>query len=451
MEMIENSEIILLIASFLLSAFFSGSEAVLMTIGIDRAHQILKEGGSKSQIMKFMIEKPNELLTTILIGNNIVNIFAAALITNISTRMFKSDAVGIAVGVTTILVLIFGEIIPKTFARTHSEKLSVFVLSALKMMYFFTYPIVQGTVFAIRLFLGENAELKSKLVTKNDIEYMVQKAEEENSIDSKQLDMLNSILEFPTIKIKDIMVPRPKVKSIQLNATFNDVIDGIKFEGHSRYPVCDGELENTIGFVHIKDLAFIRGKDKSDFSLNNLVKEPFYVYEHMKIQSVFDHMNKKKIHMALVKDENAIIVGVVTLEDIVEQILGEIQDEHDKEESKTSASDRTVDLQSGISVEGSINLLDLDNEFDIKIPLNDSYSTLNGFVLDMLGDNFPSEGQIIVWAGLSFELLKVNEFEIRTIRIKDIEGKKHYFSKKETNESEKNQPNKEDTTNLKFS
>src|SRR5690606_13461435 len=160
--------------------------------------------------------------------------------------------------------------------------------------------------------------------------------------------------------------------------------------------------------------------------------------EHMKIQAVFDHMNRKKVHLALVKDENGLIVGIVTLEDIVEEILGEIQDEHDDEEWEGEEEFNQAALAEGIIVEGSISLRDLYNDYDIKIPLNDNYSTLAGFILDMLGNNFPEEGQIIVWEGLSFELVKVDEYEIREIRIKDVDGEKHFYSKREVEASHEN-------------
>ena len=428
-----------LLVCFILSGFFSGSEAVLMSLGIDRAKQLIEEGGSKSKAMTFMIEKPNELLTTILVGNNIVNILAASLTTTIAARIFKSDAIGISTGVTTILILIFGEIIPKTFARTHAEKLSVFIIYILRLKFYLFYPVITSMVTIIKFVLGENAEIKGGMVTKNDIEYMINRAEQDRTMDSKQLDLLNSILEFPTIKVKDIMVPRLEVKWIDKEMGFFEIIDVAGEDGYTRYPVCESDLDNAIGFLHIKDLAFVRGEKKGDFDINKYLKEPFFVYEHMKIQAVFDYMNRKKVHLALVKDENGLVVGIVTLEDIIEEILGEIHDEHDEEEELVEEASKEAMIE-GIVIEGSLSLRELYNDYDIKIPLNDNYSTVAGFLLDMLGNNFPEQGQIIVWEGMSFELLRVEDYEIREIRIKDVDGEKHYFSnkKEETEKSEEN-------------
>jgi putative hemolysin len=240
--------------------------------------------------------------------------------------------------------------------------------------------------------------------------------------------------------VKDIMSPRPEVKYLQRDFDFQQIIDFAKQDNYSRYPVIDGELENTVGFLHIKDLAFIRGQDKTDFDVTKYLKDPFFVYEHMKIQAVFDYMNRKKVHLALVKDENGIVVGIVTLEDIVEEILGEIQDEHDPDiESEEGDNKGKKELYDGLIIEGVLSLRDLYNEYDIKIPLNDNYSTVSGFILDMLGNNFPDQGQIIVWEGYSFELKRVDDFEIKEIKIRDVDGEKHFFNKKDTGSSDKEQ------------
>ncbi len=421
-------EVVSLVICFLLSGFFSGSEAVLMSLGIDRAKQLIEEGGKKTKAMTFMVERPNELLATILVGNNIVNILAASLTTTMASRIFKSEAIGISTGVTTILILIFGEVIPKTFARTHAEKLSVFIIYILRFKYYVMYPIIQSMVWIIRTVLGEKAELKGGLVTKNDIEYMINKAEQDQTMDSKQLDLLNSILEFPTIKVKDIMIPRLEVKYIQRNWNFKEIIDFVEPDNYSRYPVCDGGLDKTVGFLHVKELAFVRGIEKGNFDINRFLKEPFFVYEHMKIQAVFDYMNRKKVHLALVKDENGLVVGIVTLEDIVEEIVGEIHDEHDIEE-KVIVKNQSI--EQGITIDGTLSLRELYNDYDIKIPLNDNYSTVAGFLLDMLGNNFPEQGQIIVWEGFSFELQRVEDYEIKDIKIQDVDGEKHIYNKRE--------------------
>jgi putative hemolysin len=402
----------------------------LLSIGVDRARQLIEEGGSKGKAMAFMILRPSELLATILVGNTIANILAGSITTSIATAYTGSNVEGIALGATTFIILIFGEIIPKTIGRTHAERFSVIVIRTLQIIFYVLYPAIKSIVWFIGTILGDNAEVTGRMVTKDDIEFMISKAEKERTMDSKQIDLLSSILEFPMIKVKDIMISRVRVNYAQADWSFDEMMNYARETGNSRYPVVAGELENIVGFLHVKDLAFVTDQEKKNFKLERLLKPPFFVYEHMKIQSVFDHMNRKKNHLALVKDENGTVVGIVTLEDIIEEIFGEIHDEHDDVEEIEKGLEE-ANLEDGIVVVGDISLRELYNDYDIKIPLNDNYSTLAGFLLDMLGNTFPEQDQIIVWEGLSFNLEIVEDSVIKQVRVKDVGGEKHIFSKKE--------------------
>lgn len=413
-----DQEIFFLVLSLFLSSFFSGAEAALLSLPHEKAKQIADEHGIDSWAMKQWIQKPNEILTTILIGNNFFNIFIASLSTSIAQGIFDNEALAISVGVTTMAILLFGEIMPKTFARGKSEKLAPICVSIIMVFYYALFPIVKIFMKIIEFVLGKNAHVRSRVVTKDDIEIMVEMAEEERTMDSKQLELLTSILEFPSIKVKDIMVPRTNIEAIQKAASFVEVIKKVKDVAHSRYPVYDENLDSVLGFLHVKDLAFATLEDQQNFDVAKYVKPPFFVYEHMKIQAVFDHMNRKKVHLALVKDENGIVVGMLTLEDIMEEIFGEIQDEHDDEEDGIPG----VESAEGILVPSTISLRDLYNEFDVKIPLNDNFSTLNGFLMEHLGNNFPKKGHMIIWEGYSFELIRVKSSEIKEVKIKMVNG-----------------------------
>lgn len=434
----ELQQIFIFVFGVILSAFFSGSEAALISIPSKRIRQLIEDQIKGKSAYVFLSEKPSELLTTILIGNNFVNIFVASYATTIAQSYLESDAISYSVGITTILILIFGEIIPKTFMRNHAETLVIPVVRILQLCYYLLFPIVHIFMFIIKLVLGENASLQEKMITKDDIEFMVGEAEKDRSIDSKQIDLLTSILEFPTIKVKDIMTPRASVSGIKADAVFDETIKMIREMQHSRYPVYEEDIDSTIGFIHVKDISFATDIERETFDVTKYVNEPFFVYEHMKIQAVFDHMNRKKIHLALVKDENGLVVGIVTLEDIMEEIFGEIQDEYDDEDD-TLTSDGQDLLENGVTVHGSISLRDLSSEFDVKIPLNDNYSTLRGFLLDMLGNNFPKEGNILFWDGLSFELLKVVVNEIEEVKIESTDGEKHISNKKDDDSDEQDE------------
>jgi putative hemolysin len=413
-----DQEILVLVTSLVLSAFFSGSEAALLSLPHEKAKQIAEEHGVDSWAMKKWLDIPNDLLTTILVGNNFVNILIASLSTNIAERYLANDALAISVGVTTMFILLFGEIAPKTFGRGNSEKYAPLCVLALMAVYYALFPVVKMFTWIIRLLLGENANVRSRAVTKDDIEVMVEMAEEERTIDSKQLDLLNSILEFPSIKVKDIMVPRPAIEGIKKTVSFTDLIRIVREVAHSRYPVYEEDLDEVLGFLHVKDLAFMQTEEQRNFDITKYLKPPFFVYEHMKIQAVFDHMNRKKVHLALVKDENGMVVGMLTLEDIMEEIFGSIQDEHDDETDMVPG----VESEEGVLVPSTISLRDLYNEYDIEIPLNDNYSTLNGFLMDQLGNNFPKKGHLIIWDGYSFELVRVKSSEIKEVKIKSTTG-----------------------------
>jgi putative hemolysin len=413
-----DQEILILVTSLLLSAFFSGSEAALLSLPHEKAKQIAEEHGIDSWAMKKWLEIPNDILTTILVGNNFVNILIASLSTNIAERFLSNDALAISVGVTTMMILLFGEIAPKTLGRGNSERFAPVCVVVLMVFYWVMWPIVKAFTKIIQFVLGKNANVRSRAVTRDDIEVMVEMAEEDRTIDSKQLDLLNSILEFPSIKVKDIMVPRTAIEGLKKNSGFNDVIRIVRDVAHSRYPVYEEDLDDVLGFLHVKDLAFMGPDEQKNFDITKYLKPPFFVYEHMKIQAVFDHMNRKKVHLALVKDENGMVVGMLTLEDIMEEIFGSIQDEHDDDTDMVPG----VESEEGVLVPSTISLRDLYNEYDIEIPLNDNYSTLNGFLMDQLGNSFPKKGHIIIWDGYSFELVRVKSSEIKEVKIKSTSG-----------------------------
>lgn len=436
--MSNEQEIVILLISLVLSGFFSGSEAALLSLPHEKAKQIAEEHGLDSWAMKKWLEMPNELLTTILVGNNFVNILIATLSASIAGRFFSNDALAISVGVTTMAILLFGEIAPKTLGRGHAEKLAPVTILILIFCYYLMWPIVKAFTKIIQFVLGKNATVRSRAVTKDDIEVMVEMAEEERTIDSKQLDLLNSILEFPSIKVKDIMVPRISIEGLKRSSSFNDVIKIVREVAHSRYPVYQEDLDDVLGFLHVKDLAFMQPDEQKVFDITKYLKPPFFVYEHMKIQAVFDHMNRKKVHLALVKDENGLVVGMLTLEDIMEEIFGSIQDEHDDDEDLVPG----IESAEGVLVPSTISLRDLYNEYDVEIPLNDNYSTLNGFLMDQLGNSFPRKGHIIIWDGYSFELVRVKSSEIKEVKIKSTTGE-HLREPEKRSSNEKNDKNED--------
>lgn len=416
LQQITPFEIITIVLCIIASGFYSGSESVLLSVGIDRAKRIIDDGGPMAKTMKFMIDKPSELLTTILVGNNIVNILLSTVVTVVSTKFFGSHAIGIAVGISTVAIVLFGEIIPKTFGMANAEKISIPAIRFLQINYYTLFPIVHLMSFITKKVLGESAVIRAKLITKRDLEYMVSKAGREKSIDSRQLDMLSNILEFPTIKVKDIMIPRQEIKFVQADWNYGELLDYVKLNVHSRFPVCEENLDKCIGFLHTKDILTLKETQTENFKARDIHKDPFFVYENMKIQMVFESMNRKKLHLALVKDESGLVVGVITIEDIIEEVLGEIHDEYDTDEEDIALEKG----QKGTIVHGSLSIRDLNSEYDIEIPSSPNYSTLAGFLLEMIGNNFPKKGQIVVFENHIFEIYKVENYFIEKVRIRNI-------------------------------
>jgi len=409
-------EITFIILCLILSALFSSSEAVVMSISVDRVSQLIDESGGKNKALKFLVSHPTEILTTILVWNNLVNSVVASLVTSISSKLFGDFALAIAAGVATMIILVFGEITPKVFARTNAENFVNPVAVFLRFFYLVFIPILLPLSVLIKKTLGKNAMLQGRVVTTDDIEYLVNKAEEDKSIDSKHIDLINSILEFPTIKVKDIMISRNKIDAIDIESDENTIQLFFKEKEHSRYPVYKSSLDQILGFIHVKDYYRIRDDGKI-FDLTNVLKPPFFVYEQMRIQSVFDYMNRNKVHLSLVKDETGTVVGMVTLEDIMEEIFGEIHDEHDRD---SHLSTMVKEIGGGLVVPGSTSLRDLLNEYEIDIPSSDSYSTVTGFILELLANHFPKHGQIIFWENYSFELSKVISYQIEEVTIKKV-------------------------------
>lgn len=424
----EFSDLLLLVLCLILSCMFSGSESALLAMSSDRIAQLVEDNDKRGLALKFWADRPSDVLTTILIGNNLVNTIIASLTTIIAKKAFNEDVIAISVGVATVIILVFGEILPKTVGRNQGERFAIPIINFIKLSYYLLFPIVKIFSFFINIFLGENAKLTSRVVTKDDIEFYINKAEKEKSIDSKQIDLLASILEFPKIRVKDIMIPRNKVLTVDNEDGFRKIIEFIRAEAHSRYPVIDGDLDKCLGILHVKNLVYV---DKVEhFKIEKYLKPPFYVYEHMKIQSVFDHMKRKKVHMALVKDETGIVVGMITLEDIIEEIVGQIQDEHDDEAPE-------VDLttsEEGVLVDAQLSIRDLANDYSIELPLSENYATLAGFLLEMLGNNFPKKGNIIIAEGYSFELKKVMNNEIKEVKILSVDGETHVYNRNEDEE-----------------
>jgi len=383
-------ELTLLIIGLLLSGFFSSSETALFSISRVKALHIAKDGSSTGLLILKMKRDSHTLLATILIGNNLVNIAASAIATSIAISYFKSNAIGIATGIMTMLILIFGEILPKSFANHNNILVARLVIYPLFWFSKLFYPLICILNFIPRL-LG-NINTSHRTVTEDELMTMVEVVEEEGEIKEEEKEYITNIFEFDDTSCSEIMTPRADMFVLDVSQDMD--IKKILRTGYSRIPVIEDSIDNIIGILHVKDLFTNFQKaceSKSDMPLDvkQIMKKPYFIPESKKLDSLLHDFKQKKNHMAIVVDEHGGISGIVTLEDVVEEIFGEIIDETD-----TMAPDIVKLKGDTWLVIGRIDIDDLNKELEIQIPESNTYDTFSGFFLEQIG-RIPKSGESI--------------------------------------------------------
>ncbi|MGA0164254.1 MAG: hemolysin family protein [Bdellovibrionota bacterium] len=412
---------------FLGSTFFSGTETALTSLSPVQAEKLAADKGWFSKSLKHWIDFPNRLLATNLLGNTLVNTAAATLTASYFQIFHPQINLAIVTGALTIVILIVGEIAPKMFARSYSEFLAPFCCRVLVMLNYVLYPltqvITQGVVVVLRAFGVVLSSKRSIRIA--DIERMVLMANRDGSTEKDKTKILSSVFEFSKRRVKDVMIPKDQISALSVDSDLIDVLDTVRRENHSRYPVYKSSLDRIIGFLHARDLfsvlknyAFDSGEklNLNQFSLRTCLRRAFFVSEHSMISNVLNEMKKKRIHLAIVKDEWANVVGLITLEDILEEVFGEIEDEHDERQEQP-----VIDLfESGIEVEGDTSLSDLRSKYEIELEASESYSTLNGFLQHYASHQQLSPRMVIIWKNYIFTILSVVEGQVEKIRINQL-------------------------------
>ena len=329
-----TGQIVLLLVLLVLSAFFSMSETALMSLSKIRIRHMVEEGVKGAKLVEKLIEDPNKLLGAILIGNNIVNIGASAIATSLAVKVSggSESAVAIVTAIMTVLILIFGEITPKSIAKQKSEQVSLGVSKPIKLCVFIFKPFVViftaiSSVF-IRL-LGGDPKATEPFITEEELKTMVGVSEEEGVLEDVEKEMIFNVFDFADLQVKDVMVQRVDVTAIEVNDSYEDLLKIIKEDQYSRIPVYDDTIDDIVGILNVKDLI-IAGYKGEAFNVTEYMREPLYTFEFKKITELFNEMKKSRNHMAVVLDEYGGTVGIVTIEDLVEEIVGDIQDEYDK-------------------------------------------------------------------------------------------------------------------------
>lgn len=374
---------------------------------------MVEEGVKGADLVENLIEDPNKLLGGILIGNNIVNIGASAIATSLAYKIFGGDeGVAIATGAMTVLVLIFGEITPKSLAKQNSEGISLKVAKFVKLSVVIFKPFVWlftkvSSVF-IKL-LGGDLDSSQPFITQEELKTMVGVSEEEGVLEVEEKEMIFNVFEFGDLQVKDIMVQRVDIIAVNHNVNYMEALDIIKREQFSRIPVYNETIDDIVGILNVKDLILIDNDEKS-FDVSKYMREPYYTFEFKKIIELFNEMKKTRNHMAVVLDEYGGTVGIVTIEDLVEEIVGEIEDEYDDHEL-----DIQVIKEDEYVVDGSTKLTELSDMIGV-IMESEEFDSIGGYVIGLLG-RMPELHEEIENQNVKFIVEEIEKNRIKKIRI----------------------------------
>lgn len=401
----------------LFSAFFSSSETAFLSCRKVRIRHLMKEGNKKAALVHKMMEEPDKIVAAIVIGNNIVNIAASAIATSAAIEIFDSRGVGIAIGVMTFLILIVGEITPKGFAVKNAEKL---ILTFAKSLYYTTRalsPVATGMTALTKGFIrltGGRLD-RNPFFTEEEFKTLLAMAEEEGSLEEEERERMYKVFEFSDTVAKEVMTPRTDMVCLDMTASLEEARDIVVNSGYSRIPVYDENVDHITGTLYAKDL--LQYSDDAH-TLQDILREPYFIPETKKVDELLKEMQKSKVHLAIVVDEYGGTAGIVTIEDLLEEIVGEIFDEYDK----TNIPIRVIDDQTAI-IDGRVSIDEVNELLLIEIPEN-GFETIGGFILDQLG-RIPTEGEMVSFDGVDFVVFKTDG-----VRIMKVKARKH-LSKKE--------------------
>jgi CBS domain containing-hemolysin-like protein len=404
-------ELISLIILLFLSAFFSGSETAFMSVNRIKIKDQVQKGDEHASKVDNLLKDQTRLLTTILIGNNLVNIAASSIATALAIELFGSKGVGIATGIVTLLILIFGEITPKSLGNNISI---AYAKAAAVPLYYLEYlfsPFIYLFTKIVNIFVKDKNLISSAFLSEKEIRRFVEVSQREGVIKETEQEMIQSVFDFDDTLVKEIMVPRIDMVCIEKNEPLEELIKLGVEKGHSRIPVFEDSIDNIIGLVYIKDLLemLLNGKEKKGIS--EFVKPIYFIPEGKPINQLLSEMKQRKEHMAIIVDEYGGTSGLITIEDLLEEIVGDIQDEFDLEKSYIEILDENTLL-----IDGRVDIDEL-NKY-LKKPLldEDDYETVSGLILNYL-NRLPVQGEKIEYDDITFIIENIIDNRIRKIKL----------------------------------
>jgi len=383
-------QLVCILVLVFLSAFFSSSETALTTVNKIRMKNLAENGDKRAAKVLKVTSDSGKMLSAILIGNNIVNIGASSIATILAIDIFGDIGSGIATGVLTIIILIFGEVSPKTMATIKADSFSLAIASIIDVLMFILTPVIfiinklaSGVLFLLRV----NPNDIDNTMTEDEIRTIVDESQESGAIEDEEREMIHNVFDFGDSLAKEVMIPRIDMTFVEADASYEELIDIYRENKYTRYPVYDESTDYIIGIINMKDVILM--DDSTEFSIRKIIREPYFTYEHKNTADLFLEMRKSSIPLAIVLDEYGVTAGMITLEDLLEEIVGEIRDEYDSDEE--DAIEQLSEYE--YLVLGSTNLDDVNDALDLDFE-SDDYDTIGGYCLQLL-DHLPQENETI--------------------------------------------------------
>ena len=411
----ETSDIIQLVIVIILlsaSAFFSSAETALMTSNKLRMRNLAENGDKRAAKVLKVTENTDKMLSAILIGNNIVNLTASSISTALTLKIFGSKLVGIATGILTFLILVFGEITPKNVASKNAENMALAYIGVISFLVTLLTPVIfiVNTVakFVISIF-NKNGD-DNNAVTEEELRAMVEYSHEEGIIENEEKKMIVNVVDFGDTVAGDIMVPRVDMVMVDEKSSYEEILQVFREERYTRIPVYEETPDNVIGILNVKDFLLI--EDKENFVMKELLREPLYTYEYKKTSALMMDMRKTGANIVIVLDEYGITAGLITLEDMLEEIVGEIRDEFDADEDEGIT--KVSDLE--YLIDGSTNLDDINDRIGLSLS-SEEYESIGGLIMEKLG-RLPVEGEIINFDNIVLTVKKMDHARIEKVCLK---------------------------------
>ncbi len=406
-------QLLILVILILLSAFFSSAETSLTTANRIRIMNLAEEGSKRAAIMLKVIDDSGKMLSAILIGNNIVNILASSLATVLATRLLGNKGVGIATGVLTLLILVFGEITPKTLATIYSEKIGLLYAPVIYYLMIVLTPvifIVNKLSLGFLKILRVDPNDKNDAMTENELRTIVNVSHEDGVIESEERQMIYNVFDFGDSLAKDIMVPRVDMIFAHVDATREELIEIFKREKFTRLPVYEESTDDVIGILNIKDLLLY--ENGMEFHVRDILRGAYFTYEYKKTSELMIDMKQDSNNLAIVLDEYGATAGLITLEDLLEEIVGEIRDEYDEDEKDLIR----MLSENEYLIEGSMKLDDVNDALGLSFSSED-YDSIGGLIIELL-DRLPEEHEaVITEEGIRLEVETIDKNRIDTVRL----------------------------------